>query len=126
MKLLYCTQCGDMIAPYRGNYRPRYCCCERFAVWWRDGDRGQLSVHDTEGSKCGAWVLGITNSFLQFPLISMTPEVIQEIIDSHGDNYLFKTLRSCIVRISPGGSNDTQWEDAVPKGDLIDKPRKTT
>lgn len=125
MKLLYCTDCGDIFSPYRGNYKPRICGCGRFAVWWRDGNKGLLSVWDKRGQKRGAWVLGITNSFLQFPLISMTADIIEDIIEQHPDTYLFKSLRSCIVRISPGDSNDTQWEDAIASGPPTDKPRET-
>lgn len=44
----------------------------------------------------------------------MGAEDIQRIIDEHDEHYLFKTLRSCIVRIKPGESSDSAYSELPP------------
>jgi hypothetical protein len=129
MKVLFCQECGDIIAPYRQNKRPRFCDCGRHAVWWRDGNAGLISAHDTlfvppantdpyaTPRVPKAWILGMTNSFLNFPNFDMSAEDIQAIIDSHPDTYMFKTRRTCIVRFRPGHSSDSRWESKLPEPD---------
>jgi hypothetical protein len=127
MKVLFCQECGDIIAPYRQNMRARFCDCGRHAVWWRDGSTGLISAHDIHNANAPdpyaiprvpkAWILGITNSFLHFPMFEMSAEDIQAIIDSHSDYYMFKTRRTCIVRFRPGHSSDSRWETKLPEPD---------
>lgn len=118
MKLLYCEQCGDIISPNRGNFKPRWCECKRHAVWWVDGSRGILRVHDIEGPtdqgpshyNQRAWVLGVHNQFLQWEGgYGTSRDMIDTILDATPDTYLFKQVGSVIVRIRPGKSNDTGW-----------------
>lgn len=114
MKLLYCEDCGDIIAPYRQASKPRDCICGRHAVWWIDPQRGILRVCDRHGAengwpfKPGAWVLGITNLLLHMPG-DMTAEKVEQAIDEHEEYYLFKRFRSLIIRIRPGESGDTRY-----------------
>lgn len=128
MKLLYCLVCGDIVAPLRVDMKPRSCACGRHHVWWRDGSQGLISVHDTHcaiddppedvvyrpPSNPRAWLLGITNSFLSWPLVGMSADDVTQIIDSHADWYLFKKIRSCVVRFRPGETADSRWERVLP------------
>src|SRR5690348_7334890 len=101
MKLLYCEDCGDIIAPWPKANRPRYCDCRSHAVWWVDPDKGILRVCATSGhpevvkayngAPAGdprAFVIGITNALLKYPG-DRTPsaEEVQELVDSHPDSY---------------------------------------
>lgn len=116
MKLLYCQICGDIIAPFRGNLKPRWCLCERHAVWWVDGTRGILRVYDKEGPTVAGpahynqmcYVLGINNHFLHHPG-DINAEVVKQLDVECPDSYLFKRWHSPIIRIRPGYSNDTGW-----------------
>lgn len=124
MKLLFCQDCGDIVAP--GTVKdPLFCKCRRHAAFWVDPRAGILKLFDaaTPASVIEqrrypetprAYVLGITNAFLMAPEQSMTPEVINAIIDSHDDYYLFKRQRSCIIRLRPGESSDTSWAAYLP------------
>lgn len=120
MKLMFCQECGDILAPFADANKPRWCCCGRHAVWWIDPRTGAIRLHDkkypvSEGWKYPArpraYILGITNSFLNCPLECIGATEIAEIIDSHNDYYLFKRWRSCIVRIRPGEADLTAWAD---------------
>lgn len=114
MKLLFCEDCGDIIAPWREANRPRDCRCGRHAVWWVNPSTGVLRVCDRQGRPNGwpnrarAYVLGITNALL-YMHGNMTAEKVGQAIDAHEDFYLFKQWRSLIIRIRPGESGDTRW-----------------
>jgi hypothetical protein len=123
MKLMYCQACGDIVCPPRTAKQYKHCLCRRHAVWWRDPAAGLLSVYDSwrDGSnewRPAAFVLGMTNSWLQHRSENLTKEDYKEIIDEHPDTYLFKTLETVAVRIRPGMSSDTMWED-LPKDVII-------
>lgn len=114
MKILYCEDCGDIIAPHPTPNSARFCSCRRHAVWWTDPRAGVLRACDTQGSKDGwpfiprAYILGITNLLLHMEG-GMSAEKVEEAIEAHGENYLFKKWRSLIIRIRPGESGDTRW-----------------
>lgn len=118
MKLLLCEVCGDIIAPCREPLKPRWCACERHAVWWVDPSAGILRVCDSQGRQHGslkgwpglakAWVIGLHNSFLAFPF-KHDAESIAQIIDGTPDSYIFAKWRSVVIRIRPGESGDTRW-----------------
>lgn len=121
MKLLYCEDCGDIIAPYRQADRPRWCLCGRHAVWWVDPARGVLRLFDSEPDNLiergdrlypkrrpHAWVIGLHNEFLQMPF-GHDAESIKTIIDGTPDSYIFKRWGSLVIRIRPGESGDTGW-----------------
>jgi hypothetical protein len=74
-----------------------------------DQDRPQAD-EDLEKWKPAAWIFGVTNAFISYPKEFMTAKDIEEIIESHDDYYLFKRHRSCIIRIRPGHSSDSQWD----------------
>lgn len=122
MKLLLCEDCGDIVAPKRTNRDPRFCECRRHAVWWEDGRKGILRVWDVlEGplrSKVSelwypvrprAYVIGLSNTLLQYPDEKISADTIAGLIDLHADSYLFKKIRSLVIRIRPGESSDTAW-----------------
>lgn len=122
MKLLYCQDCGDIIAPHPIANKPRDCRCRRHAVWWVDPSKGILRVCDRYGLDNGwprnarAYVLGITNVLLH-STIDLNADVVEQMIDAHEDFYLFKKWRSLIIRIRPGESGDTRWDRIPGEGD---------
>lgn len=129
MKLLYCEDCGDIVAPHNRALRVRRCECSRHAVWWTEPQRGILRVCDCSGSKGfsqvkggppfgnpRAFVIGLTNALLHFPG-DATPCAfeVQRLIDAHPASYIFKQTRSLVIRIRPGDSSDTAWAP-LPEG----------
>lgn len=113
MKLLFCQSCGDILAPLRKDLAARWCRCNRHAVWWVDGQRGILRLHDRYGENDAAYVLGINNDFLSCPH-RITAQDVKDINDATPDTYLFKRIGSPLIRVRPGESNDTAWESNVP------------
>lgn len=66
MKVMFCTACGDIIAPYgdwQANPAWRWCRCDQAGVRWRDGDTGLLEVTSSHGP-AGVRVIGLNNQFL--------------------------------------------------------------
>lgn len=126
MKLLFCEDCGDIIAPHRVDRQPRWCRCKRHAVWWEDGQKGILRLWDViEGpreARDGIWypryprayVIGLTNYLLGWEG-QIGADAVREMIDAHSDFYLFKRWRSLVIRIRPGESSDTAWA-RLPEG----------
>jgi hypothetical protein len=119
MKLLFCQECGDIIAPNHQALKPRWCACERHAVWWLDPRAGTLRLFDRLSAKDieerryparpRAYVIGLTNALLMLDGQSLNAEVVTALIDAHDDSYLFKRWRSLVIRIRPGESGDTAW-----------------
>lgn len=115
MKLLYCQDCGDILAPYREANKVRTCLCGRHSVTWDDPTTGAISLCDNSSTtgepilEPRAWLLGVTNTFLGYPGEWMGKKDIEDIIESHPDYYLFKSIGSCIVRFRPGAASMTQW-----------------
>lgn len=125
MKLLFCQECGDIVAPHRRDRNPRFCECQRHAVWWEDGRAGVLRLYDAATppkvieerrypSRPRAYVIGLTNALLGYEGQSLNADVVQQLIDSHSDYYLFKRWRSLVIRIRPGESGDTAWAARLP------------
>lgn len=126
MKLLYCQDCGDIIAPWPTNREVRWCRCKRHAVWWENSVTGVLRCHDARGltgehagwpREARAYVIGLTNPFLAYPW-NHDAASIETIIDGHEDYYLFKKQHSVAIRIRPGASGDTRWA-ALPTGATV-------
>lgn len=118
MKLLFCEACGDIVAPHRQALKPRFCTCQRHAVWWVDPQRGILRICDTQGRRSGslkgwpgkamAWVIGLHNAFLSWPE-GHGAQSVATILGDTPDSYIFKTWGSLVIRIRPGESGDTRW-----------------
>lgn len=123
MKVIFCEDCGDIIAPYERARSPRLCVCKSHAVWWEDPARGIIRVafvgghpaiyEELKGRPPGrprVWILGITNALLYHKGVG-TPsaDVVQELIEAHDDSYIFKRTRSLIIRVRPGQSGDSDW-----------------
>jgi hypothetical protein len=84
-KLLFCGECGDLVSPGFKNNDPRWCYCHRHAVWWRDANKGLISVHDSwmpqrNGGDGGqAWIVGLHNEVLRGRgLIANGPRALHE------------------------------------------------
>lgn len=66
MKLAYCTQCSDFVAPYRDSgpqARWRWCVCDHMAVRWANSSRGHLEVTAMHG-RDHVRIIGLSNLFL--------------------------------------------------------------
>jgi hypothetical protein len=136
MKLLYCQECGDIIAPFPMPRHPRFCRCALHAVWWEDPKRGILRLHEVgarwrpknpdyhggpdaqpgwqrKQTEHRAYVLGLHNQFLGYPS-GHSKESIRGIIEATPSSYIFRTQESVIIRIRPGESNDTDWAEELP------------
>jgi hypothetical protein len=116
MKLLYCESCGDIIAPYREANKPRYCVCERHAVWWTDPTKGVLSVFDTWKPTLppACYIIGIHNGFLNNEQEFMREEDYRQVIRDTPESYYFKQFNTVAIRIRPGTSNDTSYAECKP------------
>ncbi len=116
MKLLFCLQCTDIIAPLPTPNVPRYCQCGEHAVWWIDPVKGVLRVWSKHGARDKAFVLGLHNRFLTMAENADPKVSIKVLLEETPAYYLFKTWDSPIVRIRPGGSSDTAFADELPDG----------
>lgn len=114
MKVLFCKRCGDIVAPYRENMKPRFCSCGTHAIWWTNSLFGIVQVYDIKGLNKDAEVIGIHNVFLEMPWYEVNKASLQEIIKDTSYRYLFKELESLIVRMHPGATSDTSWADKMP------------
>lgn len=126
MKLLFCQECGDIIAPLPVNNQPRWCRCKRHAVWWVNGAAGVLRLYDRESgppmaleqrsypARPRAYVIGLTNALLGYEGEALNAAVVQKLVDLHDDSYIFKRWRSLVIRIRPGESSDTAWATELP------------
>lgn len=121
MKLLFCQACGDIVSPLRQSRRIRKCICGLHAVWWEEPQAGILRVSYTQavdGKPIGnpsAFVIGLTNMLLNWPSEKITAEDVTAMIDRHDDFYIFRKIRSLVLRIRPGESSDTAWAP-LPEG----------
>lgn len=133
MKVLFCLDCGDMIAPLPKPRAIRVCNCERHAVWWENPQEGQIRVCDfgpavarltneQRASVGGApmveprcYLVGIDNAFLLYQG-ELGRKAIKEIYESAGSTMLFRSWNSCVVRFKPGETSDSAWSD-VPQRD---------
>jgi hypothetical protein len=127
MKLMFCEDCGDIVAPNRLDFAVRWCHCRRHAVWWENGRAGKLVLHDKlksvakpgdhyDGFPDGgprAWVIGLHNAVLNSPFPLAAEDTAQLI--AQADGYLFKTRGSLVIRLRPLESNDTRWSSEMPE-----------
>lgn len=115
MKLMFCQDCGDVVSPSLKNHEVRWCMCGRHALWWENGATGDIRLHDAVDKQLPypkrprAFVLGIANSLLTSPDEKMTSSSVQILIDAIPSKYVFKMVRSLIIRIRPGESSDSAW-----------------
>jgi len=122
MKLLFAECCGDLIVPASYAHSPRWCRCGSACCWWREPLSGLFSCYSIHGEQKVS-ILGINNSLLytEFPKIknegketefgAIQRNAIQEMIEQTPDHFLFKQMRSMIVRFRPGFTNDTKFEE---------------
>lgn len=128
MKVLFCLDCGDMIAPLPKPRSIRVCNCERHAVWWENPQEGQIRVCDfgpisgrlsneLRAQQCGApmveprcYLIGIDNNFLLYKG-ELGRKTIKQIAESAGATMMFRSWESCVVRFRPGETSDSAWSD---------------
>jgi hypothetical protein len=126
-KLMFCGDCGDLVTLGQKDLDPRWCACKRHAVWWVEGLKGIIRVHDTmfparqfgHGGK--AWIIGLHNGLLMGSgLVAdshnqvTTSALVEALLLDTPDSYIFKRANSLAIRITPGYSNDTAWAEEVP------------
>lgn len=129
-KLLFCAECGDVVAPSHVDKQPRFCRCQRHAVWWDDGSKGHVRVIDTwvphRSSSLGAkaWIIGIHNGLLTEGGITCdagngqtTAAQVAALLDDTPDTYLFKRANSLVIRFTPGSTGDSNWASSLPGAD---------
>lgn len=103
MKLMIAKCCGEIVVPNSIPKRPRMCECGQSAVWWDDPQTGALAVWRFSDSYPMPEVLGIHNTFLEVEMsrLGLVDKSQIDTIVEGADGYLFKTLHSPIVRVSP-------------------------
>jgi hypothetical protein len=134
--MLFCLDCGDIVAPLSTARKPRFCACQRHAVWWENPATGVLRIHDTQGvfdppnpNYVGgpdaqpqwqrkhpphmAYIIGLHNRFLTWEK-GHSKESVAMLLDSTPDSYIFRRINSLVIRIRPGESNDTDWAERLP------------
>lgn len=125
MKLIFCEDCGDIVAPSKIDLKVRWCDCGRHAVWWENGRQGKLVLHDKiagvkdrtdsiydgfPNPKPKAWVIGLHNAVLTEELSAN--DTAARIAEAEG--YLFKSRGSLVIKFRPLESNDTRWSSKLP------------
>jgi hypothetical protein len=126
MKMLFCENCGDLVVPSHEAYKPQWCRCNASCCWWINPSSGEFACWSQLGRQKVS-VIGINNSLLTVPFSESLNEndkkvefgciqkdAIEAIIDNTPDSYLFKQLRSLIVRFRPGYSTDTFFAQSLP------------
>jgi hypothetical protein len=121
MKILFAECCGDLVVPDPTPRKARWCRCKGACVWWDDPVSGRLAVYSRHG-RFMLSIVGLHNGLLaqQFPVVRdpdtldrergvITGDVITRIIEETPASYLFKTLRSLVIRIRPGYTDDTRF-----------------
>lgn len=126
MKLLFCENCGDLVTPSKNPHFPKFCECRGSCCWWIDPKVGKFAVWSQFGQKKVS-VIGIHNALLTTPYPEITNEsktvevgclqgaTMSHLIDETPNSYLFKQLRSLIVRFRPGFSNDSIFVAQMPE-----------
>lgn len=130
MKLVLCTDCGDIVVPSNPTGPVNSCKCGRHTVWWENPLTGDLRVYDrdrrpsTVGSEMGprvtftppaCFVIGLANNWLTTPEEHLTAADYQALIDEIPASYIFKTVRSVAIRFRVGASGDTRYADKFPE-----------
>lgn len=122
-KLLYCENCGDIIMPFPSRRVPRWCRCERHAIWWtKEGFVRVYDKLDIGAKEPACFVMGLLNTFLKIgrhddPWPDVTePEKVRKIIQALGSEYqIFKDWQSVIVKSRPGVIPQIQYSKELPK-----------
>lgn len=113
MKLMYCKDCGDIIAPHSDPEYMRFCRCRQSVCFWDNPRTGDFAVWN---EKQNAMVIGLHNGLLGYTFMDI--HTVDEILKDTPENYLFKTFRSLVVIIYPGMSGDTRfatWDECKTK-----------
>ena len=114
---MWCEECGDIVAPYRQNRRPRACQCGRYSIWWENSFTGVVRVYDAHQRGwrgCAVWVVGLANSFLSH-VGRVTPDITQGLLDEIPDSYLFKRQNSLVIKFRPAETSDSAFASALPQ-----------
>jgi hypothetical protein len=118
MKLLWCEDCGDIVAPYRIRYDQRFCVCGRHAIWLESD--AIVRVCDTYwnrsvpvGGEQRAWVLHIVPDPAPRPDASAEGGPAQ-LVTARGEDAPFGRLRAFAIRLRPGEAADSGWALTLP------------
>lgn len=108
MKLLFCKNCGDYVAPSRDPKIMRICECGRAGCFWESPNTGHLVIYSAHHSACA---VGIHNGLLmEYSKENlMNADMVKKVLDETPDNYLFKDYNSCIVYFEPDMTGDVRW-----------------
>lgn len=115
-KLLFCGDCMDLVTPDRHDMVPRWCECGRHAVWWRNGPRGLISVHDKEmplrngGDGGKGWVIGIANNILRFPGVMQHTNIVLDGLTAE-------------EKLMPDFLPEHVWKHGTFRGNTVTRPQ---
>jgi len=120
VKLLFCENCADLVVPDQKPNKPTWCRCQSACCWWIDPHAGRFGCWSGEGKE-NVSIIGINNALLTEPFSThysestgktheygcIQKDKMERMIDETPATYLFRQIRSLIIRIRPGFSNDT-------------------
>ena len=118
MKLLFCTLCGDIVAPDRRPRQPRHCACKTFAVWWENPQTGQLKVWAKNGARQvipSARIVGLHNALLQDEAWKTERAYVEAALALTPDSYLFKQANSLAIKFGVGATGDVTYTNELPE-----------
>lgn len=136
MKLMFCERCGELVVPSAKPRQYRPCYCGHHAVWWEDPQLGILRVYDAtrnittrtmadpegeeyeytgppDGWASTVWIIGLHNQWMMHQLSGR--KAIDAVLSQTPDSYIFKRDGSIAIKIRPGQSSDTAYDD-LPAG----------
>lgn len=117
MKLLFCEDCGDIVAPCNVRNSCRYCACGRHAVWL-EGDGEDLS--EDFANVCDTyWTLSAPDGEAQRAwILHVSPDILAAARegDSQAGDRIFRQMGAAIVRMRPGDAPSSRWSPALPAG----------
>lgn len=117
MKMLFAECCGTIVVPANKAGVARFCDCKAAACWWDDPVTGRFACYSAHGP-LHVSIIGLHNGLLREPFSSYPPvgeygiiqgNTISRILDETPSTYLFQQVRSLVIRIRPGFSNDTRF-----------------
>lgn len=116
VKLLFCEKCHTIVVPPPSDFVGAKCKCGRFTVWWEDGQRGVIRVHDIEGPTLAGpaqmnescWLIGIHNGVFYEPG-ELNALAVRGMLANTDQSYLFRRVESLVVRFRPGTTGDSAY-----------------
>ena len=121
MKMLLCENCGDLVVPSVTAHEAKWCRCNASCCWWINPKNGEFGCWSQLGKRAVS-IVGINNMLFTEPfskagsdeLGCIQQESIDRMINETPDSFLFKRLKSMIIRFRPGFTSDTIFATVPP------------